>query len=457
MNTSLQRKLQHLHLRAGFGASCEMIRAGMLNDLAVCVEEIMSDSLQFTGLDFIKYPIDRKNKKGASAFQIIKMILKSKREMEDLNIIWLNKMAGSRAQLREKMTFFWHNHFATSVPFAYLMQNQNNMLRQHALGKFPDLLHAVAKNPAMILYLNNQQNKKEAPNENFAREVMELFTLGIGHYTEKDIKEAARAFTGWTVNRKGEFEFRSEDHDNGPKEFMGRTGNFSGEDILNIILEQKQTAVFITEKIYREFVNENIHSSHVEQLAEQFYRSGYDIAQLMKSIFLADWFYNEENIGIKIISPVEWIVRLKRLINLEFDTDQTLINLQQALGQVLFFPPNVAGWKGGIHWIDSASLLLRLNLPQALSQNGRIKLKGKPAFEDSPDTDFIEEEVTMIADFSQLKNNFMDESGNLKADKITDFLIQSGHSKLDKQHINSAANFIDKITVVMSSPEFQLI
>src|SRR5262249_26211982 len=158
------------------------------------------------------------------------------------------------------------------------------------LDKFSDMLRAVAKDPAMMIYLNNFQNTKEAPNENFAREVMELFTMGIGNYTEQDIKEGARALTGWRITRKGEFEFVPNLHDDGEKNFLGRKGNFNGDDVINILLEQKQTAHYITTKIYREFVNEKINQSRVEELATGFFDSGYDIAKLMRAIFSSEWF-----------------------------------------------------------------------------------------------------------------------------------------------------------------------
>ena len=167
------------------------------------------------------------------------MIVKSQEQLKELNLSWIEKMTANNNPLLERLTFFWHNHFATSVPFAYLMQQQNNTIRKFALGKFSDLLFAIAKDPAMIIYLNNQQNKKTAPNENFAREVMELFTLGEGKYSENDIKEAARAFTGWNSNKKGEFEFIAKDHDDTEKEFLGKKGNFNGDDILKIILVLK--------------------------------------------------------------------------------------------------------------------------------------------------------------------------------------------------------------------------
>lgn len=465
MMQATRKNIQHLFLRAGFGELPHTIEKLSSKTIGDIVDEVFSVSQTSTDLGFIKDPLKGKPDKQVSGIQILVMVLKSRREMEDLNIIWLNKMTDDKAQLREKMTFFWQNHFSTSTPFSYLMQRQNNTIRKFALGKFGDLLHAIAKDPAMILYLNNQENHKDAPNENFAREVMELFTLGEGHYSEKDIKGAARAFTGWTVNRKGQFEFHDYDHDYTEKEFMGRKGNFNGEDVLNIILENKQTAHYIVTKIYREFVNENVNKERVKILADEFFASGYDTGSLMKKIFTSEWFYDEENIGSKICSPVELIVRYKKIISLEFENDQALIDLQKALGQVLFFPPNVAGWKGGANWIDSSSLLLRLNLAQALLNEGRITISPKPEFEDKPEEIEEEDDEHMLSsDWSTMLSYFKNTDNEKMFEQLSGYLVQSSQEKMDKNKLLNFSNepdpdkkIIKMASAIMSLPEFQLI
>jgi len=331
-------------LRAGFGANQAQIDAALDRSIPDLLEELFAHSATYKDIHYLPYPLNEKEqRKGAGGLKLIKLFLTSFSEMEQLNEQWIFKMTYTKAVLREKLVFFWHNHFATSVNFAYLMQEQNNTIRKHALGKFGDLLHAIAKDSAMIIYLNNQQNVKDHPNENFAREVMELITLGIGHYTEKDIKEAAKAFTGWSVSDAGEYVFNEEKHDFGEKEFMGETKAFTGEEIIAKLLENKQTARFITTKIYREFVNYKINEDHIESLTDTFYKSDYDIELLIREIFSAEWFYDDANIGAKIASPVELIVRIKKYLELEFNDLKHLINYQKALGQVLFFPPNVAG------------------------------------------------------------------------------------------------------------------
>jgi uncharacterized protein (DUF1800 family) len=254
------------------------------------------------------------------------------------------------------------------------MLQLNNTMRRLALGKFSDLLLAVSKEAAMLQFLNNQQNRKQRPNENFAREVMELFTIGRGHYTEQDVKEAARAFTGWGYEANGQFRFRERQHDNGPKNFMGRTGNFGGEDILRMLLERRETAEYLTTKLYRFFVNDTPNPQHIAPLAEAFYKSGYDIGDLMERMFTAEWFFNAANVGTHIKSPVELLVGLRRQAGLSPKDAKQVVFWQKALGQTLFQPPNVAGWPGGRNWIDSSSLLLRLQLPQVLLKQAEVNI-----------------------------------------------------------------------------------
>ncbi|MFN0276180.1 MAG: DUF1800 family protein, partial [Chitinophagales bacterium] len=423
-------------------------------------------SQRYLSLKTIENPI--KNGKPATSLKILFSILRSRDQTLELNLDWMDMMATTSAPLREKMTLFWHNHFATSTPFAWLMQVQNNMLRKNALGSFRKMLHAVAKDPAMILYLNNEQNKKDAPNENFAREVMELFTLGRGNlYTEKDIKEAARAFTGWRINKLGQYEFSEEDHDFGEKEFLGRRGNFNGEEILDILLKEKQTAIYITKKIYKEFVNEEPDEEVINKLADDFYNTDYDIRKLMKQILTADWFYDEKNIGCKISSPVELIVRYKKLINFDVKRDDGLIYMQNLLGQTLFFPPNVAGWPGGKNWIDSSSLFLRMNIPLRILHDGGFDLRPKPEFEDVSDEETMlktRKRAEIQSDWSKLVLAFK----NVKQEQLTDTIIsafvQSPKGNIDKSIVEKYTDRSSQEKLIMSTcaavfslPEFQLI
>ncbi len=298
-------------------------------------------------------------------------------DIKTLNLHWLQEMTDGEAQLREKMALFWHGHFASKTVNIFYDQALLNIIRQHALGNFRDLLFKVSKSASMIRFLNNNQNKKDHPNENFARELMELFTMGRGNYTEHDVKESARAFTGWGTTLQGAFEFRKRQHDDDGKTFLGKTGNLSGEDVLDMLLSKKQTAVFITRKIYRFFVNDLADESRVDALAKDFYQNKYDILKLMVAIFSSDWFYDEKNIGTHIKSPVEWLVGIRRQLPQDFENPDVQILIQRLLGQVLFNPPNVAGWPGGKRWIDSSSLMLRLRIPQIMYASDAILMRPK--------------------------------------------------------------------------------
>ena len=384
MNPTHQRKIQHLYHRAGFGISISELNKLENKSLKEIVNDIFSSSKNYTDLSIEygeyagSYKMKKESREKLSQEEKKKIQKEFRQDIIKLNVKWINKLAADNAQLREKMTLFWHGHFACKSPVPMFNQNQNNTLRKFALGKFGDLLMAVSKDPAMLQYLNNQQNRKKSPNENFARELMELFTLGRGNYTEEDIKNSARAFTGWGFNEEGEFVFREKQHDDGEKIFMGKKGNFSGEDIVKIILENKKTAEFLTNKIYRFFVNENVTDKEVvKELAGEFYDSGYDIEKLMKNIFTSDRFYDERNIGAKIKSPTELISGMMRVFNVKFENDLPIVFMEKSMGQMLLNPPNVAGWPGGKNWIDTSSLMFRMKLPEVLFKSSELEFSYK--------------------------------------------------------------------------------
>lgn len=388
MSLTNQLKNQHLLWRAGFGPAVEQ-----LPDLAnyspkqfyqalVKASEKKPDYINLAdnymqGIVMGLQEIGRQQKQELSAEEKKRVRQKSREGIKSLNIYWLKEMVNSGAQFREKMAFFWHGHFACRNLNVYYQQGLLNTIRRNALGKFGTLLKEVSKDAAMLIFLNNQQNRKDHPNENFAREVMELFTLGRGNYTENDVKEAARAFTGWGANAKGEFVFRRGQHDYNKKTVLGNSGNFDGDDVLDILLEQKQTARFITRKIYKFFVNDIIDKEKTEWLADRFYKSDYDIAQLMEDIFTSDWFYDDKNIGAKIKSPVELLAGIQRMLPMKLENEEALLVLQRILGQILFYPPNVAGWPGGKTWIDSSSLMMRMRIPQLINDEDELNVKPK--------------------------------------------------------------------------------
>lgn len=290
---------------------------------------------------------------------------------------WFREMLATPSPLTEKMTLFWHNHFATSqqkVRFTPLLYQQNIMLRRNALGNFGTMLREVARDPAMLIYLDGANSRKEQPNENFAREVMELFTLGEGHYGEKDIKEAARAFTGWSIDRDtGKFLFRRGIHDYGNKTVLGKTGNFDGDQVIDILLSRPETAQFITRKLWKEFVSpapaNAAEEAELKAMSELFRTSGYDIAKLMHAMLSSDAFYAPENRAALIKSPVEFVVGTIKQFEIEAPNLRPFVLAAALLGQNVFSPPNVKGWPGGDAWINSATLLGRKQLIDRLFKN----------------------------------------------------------------------------------------
>ena len=291
----------------------------------------------------------------------------------DLREWWFREMLTTPSPLTEKMTLFWHNHFATSqqkVRYTTLMYQQNVLLRKHALGNFGVMLRQVARDPAMLIYLDNANSRREQPNENFAREVMELFTLGEGNYSEQDIKELARAFTGWSIDREtGEFMFRRGIHDAGAKTIFGKRGNFEGDQALDLLLKRHETARYITTKLWREFVSPTPDARDVDRLADGFRESGYNISKLMQAMLSSDTFYEASNRGVLIKSPVEFVVGTVKLFEIRTPNLRPFVLASALLGQNVFAPPNVKGWPGGEHWINSASLLGRKQFIDRLFKN----------------------------------------------------------------------------------------
>jgi uncharacterized protein (DUF1800 family) len=293
---------------------------------------------------------------------------------------WLYCMLQGGHPLREKMTLFWHNHFATSlvkVQNPALMFRQNCLLREHALGRFDAMLQAVSRDGAMLFWLDSNSNVKGRPNENYARELMELFSLGVGNYTEKDVREAARAFTGWRSDGVG-FAFDAHLHDTGAKTVLGQTGAWDGGDVVRIVLEQPCSARFLIRKLYREFISENAAppDALLEPLCESFRKGGHDIAGLMRTILSSRHFYSNHAFRQRIKGPVEYVLGSVQAVYRrcsQNDPDykalpqQVLVSKIGAIGQTLFSPPNVKGWPGGGSWLNTSTLLERANFAEELA------------------------------------------------------------------------------------------
>ncbi len=380
MNLDNKKKIQHLYWRAGFGLNPYEWEANKSKSVKETATKLIQTAKNAKRLNYQSpYSIDQI--RSLTKEQKKQKRRNDRKAVATINLQWLQRMSDPNVPaLLEKMSLFWHNHFACEIKEPNIATQYLNVLRQNALGNFKDLVLGIAKSPAMILYLNNKQNRKQKPNENFARELMELFTIGRGNYSELDVKAAAKAFTGWTT-QLGQYHFKEQWHDYGKKTFMGQTGNFDGEEIIDILLSKKETARFITRKIYTYFVNDQADDTIIQKLADQFYETNYDIGQLMQSIFTSDWFYNAKHIGTRIKSPMEFLAGMIRVMGAKFEDDLPLIGVQKALGQTLFKPPNVAGWPGGRAWIDNATLLLRLNIPNAFLDAEEIGITVKEELE----------------------------------------------------------------------------
>lgn len=305
-----------------------------------------------------------------------------KEAMVDLQAWWIQCMGKSRRPLQEKMALFWHGHFATSaekVPAPPDNLELNQIFREKGLGKFPELVLAVGKSPAMMRYLDQNRSNKKKPNENWARELMELFTLGIGHYTEQDIKEAARAFTGWVL-AGAEFRFARRQHDDGEKTILGQRGRFDGDDVVRIVTEQPACAEFICGKLWQYFAYDNPEPEVVAGLAKTFRASGMDVRAVLRQMFLSRAFYQEKAYFSVVKSPAQLVVGLLDQLAPEEAAELSRLAAfaMRAMGQSLFYPPNVKGWDGGRAWINTNTLMVRYNFAGFLVSGVVPDLKGLP-------------------------------------------------------------------------------
>ena len=297
------------------------------------------------------------------------------RGIEALTSWWMGRMATSPAPLQEKLTLFWHGHFTSSfgdVRDAIAIYDQNQLFRRHAAGNFAQLLDGVARDAAMLRYLNNDANRKDHPNENWARELMELFTMGIGHYTEADVKESARAWTGWTLRDfrtfagRRAFVFKPEMHDEGIKTFLEQTGAWDGADVIRIILANPATPRWIAGKLAKFFVAPTPDPRLIAAMAQMLHATGYEVAPLLRTVFRSRAFYHRAVMHAQIKSPVEFVVGAVRHLGVSAPDWVGLSALTAQAGQRLFFPPTVKGCDGGAAWINAATIFNRANLVGAL-------------------------------------------------------------------------------------------
>ena len=364
----------HLFRRAAFGGSLGELRRAEKEGLPATLDRLLAGEARAKGLTAFLEKEGEKIARRNNPFE--------------LRAWWLYCMINSGHPLREKMTLFWHNHFATSitkVQRAQPMLVQNALLRKHALDKFGPFLLAMSKDPAMLIYLDSNSNVKAHPNENYAREVMELFSLGVGNYSEKDIREAARAFTGWHTDGD-EFEFNTSFHDDGTKTVLGATGNWDGGDIVSILLKQKSCARFLVRKLYRNFINENQQAPDalLEPLCEQLRKNDYDVAAVLRTMLASRHFFSAHAFRQRIKSPIEFAVNAVRSVASGQLPQSVLVNRLEAMGQDLFAPPNVKGWTGAQAWLNTSTILARQNFGQAVAMGtlwNNVPSRGPGQFE----------------------------------------------------------------------------
>lgn len=357
---------RHLLNRTGFGPDRTAIQQFATLDREQAVDTLLSGVLTqpvtTPDPDVLTFVTPRTYREADETTK--KQLRQQERERELLlRSWWYGEMLTTPSPLTERLVLFWHNHFTSSlekVKSARLMYDQNQLFRREALGNFRTLLHDVSKDPAMLVYLDTARSRKDKPNENYAREVMELFTLGEGHYAEQDIREGARALTGWTVDPDtGAFLYNRRQHDDGDKTILGRQGRFDGDQFLDILLAQPAASELVTRKLWREFVSPTPDEAEVQRLANQFRRQDYQLKPLLRALLLTPQFWDPANRGDLVKSPVELIVGTLRQFRPQVVDMRPFLYTARNLGQDLFNPPNVKGWPGGNDWINTGTLLAR--------------------------------------------------------------------------------------------------
>ncbi len=487
-----QEKIAHLLRRFGFGASEAEVTYYGKNGLAGAITAL---------LDYEK--VEDVCEVDPFAFSNNKNVV----NIKVIQNLFAMRLIGTKRPLEEKMTLFWHNHFATSsakVDSALVMNNHITTLRKYALGRFNVLLEAVSKDPGMIYFLDGQENVAAHPNENFAREVMELFTLGIGNYTEKDVQEAARCFTGWTYGRGlratdtaprriDSFKFFLNRHDQGIKSVLGETGNLNGEEMLLLLCKQKQTAKFITKKLWGWFAYEEPEDALIERLATKFYASNLDIKGLVRSVMESPEFYSDKAFRKVIKNPVDFTVstirqlgagqimiqRLKDGIANPQVNEQSGLNLplvrslapaqaafssSNSMGLELLAPPDVSGWRTGAYWITSATMVERMKWADKLfaggpsignSQNpvnpvggnrgAQVGIQAYPLFAEDPTPAGVVKSLMSVFDISLPP---------AKVAGLVSIAESEGGQTIAPRNANAVARSVCKL--MFSTPEFQM-
>jgi uncharacterized protein (DUF1800 family) len=478
----------HLLNRAGFGGTPDEIERTRQKGLAGAVRdlvEVKSDAANIPAptwahprnIQAQRMEIKAAKDSGENFQEKVRQVrMMEGDEIVDLRRWWLDRMLNGPAPLLEKMTLFWHGHFATSIQKvrdAYWMWLQNDTLRHNALGNFGALVKKISRDPAMMIYLDLQQSRQEHPNENWARELMELFTVGIGNYTEQDIRESARAFTGYRVDMTTQqFRFAPFQQDHRPKTFMGRTGNLNGDNIIDVLVAKPVCAQFIGRKLWRFFAEDDPSSAMVDSVAATIRNHNFEMRPVLREIFMSGEFYSERVMGNQIKSPVQYIVQTSKLLSAPAPAPIAAQNAMRQMGQILFAPPNVKGWDGGKEWISTSTLLFRYNfanylingdaiLPPNLQQRrqgadvgfGRAAQLAQQIKRDPIDIGKlvpadVRNKPRAVVDVLA-KRFFQARPGDKEMDTFVKFLETRGSDLTD-------ANLRELIHLMMSTPQFQL-
>ena len=356
-------RIPHLLRRAGFGASPDELSS--YENLGVTA--VINNLLNYENTDDSNLPTQPG----------ITMALTKKPSLGEItNLVWwwVDRMIQTPRPLEERMTLFWHNHFATAiykVRSPYLMFKQNELLRNNAMGDFRDLLMGITKDPAMLIWLDGARSRKASPNENYGREVMEVFTMGVGNYTEDDVKAAARAFTGYGINKSGDSYFNPNQHDDGTKTFLGQTGNFGPEDIVNILSSHPATAKALSTKLFEYFAYDNPSNDIVDQLSNVYTNSNGNIKAVVETILNSDAFWSDQaHLGL-VKSPIDYLTTAVRSLGATI-TPKAAVGTLNNMGQLPFNPPSVFGWPSGDAWINTSTIIDRYNFPLLLQGTGGV-------------------------------------------------------------------------------------
>ncbi|KRE75838.1 DUF1800 domain-containing protein [Paenibacillus sp. Soil750] len=354
------KEVVHLLLRAGFGVAKEEVAACLALGREETVRRLVTgESLIDKAPELASF--DQFHTDGKKALDPLLLV--------DQQMYWLYRMVNSPTPLIEKMTLFWHGHFATAnykVKDASLMVKQNELFRQYALGNFKELLIEIGKDPAMMIWLDVNQNKKGKPNENYAREVMELFTLGIGHYTETDVKESARAFTGWTYNKNDhKVNYNAKQHDNDAKTLLGESGKLDADDVIDILFHQQALPTFLATKLLNYFATDTPSDRWIQTIAGLITQKN-TVGEVLQALFLSDEFYADTNRMSLIKTPADYVAGILKCCELSVAKGHA--QAMRKMGQELFVPPDVAGWRGGASWLTTNCLLARYQFAEGIAK-----------------------------------------------------------------------------------------